>query len=185
MGERPVVERSRRVFEGRVFNVRIDELRYDDGARHRCDVVEHQGSFTIVAAPQPGHVILVRQYRHPAGAVLWELPAGTAEADEDPIAGAARELREETGYRAARIRPLGALYVSPGFCTEIMRFFYAEELSAGEQALDEDERIEVGIFSTDAAWRLVATGEIADIKTVLALLWLEGKRGEIGAGFGR
>jgi ADP-ribose pyrophosphatase len=185
MVDKPVVESSRRVFTGRVFNVRLDQLRYEDGTGHRCDVVEHRGSFTIIAVPQPGHVVLVRQYRHPVRAVLWELPAGTAEADEDPVSGAARELREETGYRAGRIRPLGALFATPGFCTEIMQFFYAEELSAGEQMLDEDERIEVGVFSADTAWRLVADGEIADLKTVLALLWLEGKRGEIGGGFGR
>jgi ADP-ribose pyrophosphatase len=185
MTERPEVESSQRVFEGRVFNVRLDELRYEDGARYRCDVVEHPGSFTILAAPQPNEVVLVRQYRHPVGVCLWELPAGTAEGDEDPVAGAARELREETGYRAGRVRPFGELYATPGFCTEIMRFFYADELSAGEQALDEDERIEVGVFSTDAAWRLVDKGEIKDLKTVLALLWLEGKRGEIGGGFGR
>jgi ADP-ribose pyrophosphatase len=185
MVERPVVESSQRVFEGRVFNVRIDQLRYEDGAQHRCDVIEHAGSFTILAMAKPGHVVLVRQYRHPAGTALWELPAGTAERNEDPVAGAARELAEETGYRAGRIRPLGALYATPGFCTEIMRFFYAEELSPGEQTLDEDERIEVGIFSTDTAWRLVAEGEIADLKTVLGLLWLEGKRGEFGDAFGR
>jgi ADP-ribose pyrophosphatase len=185
MGEKPVVQSSQRVFEGRVFNVRIDQLRYDDGAVHRCDVVEHRGSFSIVAAPRPGEIVLVRQYRHPVRAMLWELPAGTAEADEDPIAGAARELREETGYRAGRIRPLGSLFATPGFCSEIMQFFYAEDLSPGEQRLDEDERIEVGIFSVNTAWRLVAEGEIADLKTVLALLWLEGKRSEIGGAFGR
>jgi ADP-ribose pyrophosphatase len=185
MVERPMVESSQGVFEGRVFSVRIDRLRYPDGARHRCDVVEHRGSFAIVATPAPGSVVLVRQYRHPAGTLLWELPAGTAEGDEDPAAGAARELREETGFRARRIRPLGTLYTTPGFCTEIVQFFYAEGLSPGKQMLDEDERIEVGIFSTDEAWRLVANGEIADVKTVLALLWLEGKRGEIGGGFGR
>jgi ADP-ribose pyrophosphatase len=185
MAESPVVERSERVFEGRVFNVRIDELRYEDGERHRCDVVEHAGSFTIVAMTKPDHVVLVRQYRHPAGLALWELPAGTAEGDEDPVAGAARELAEETGYRAGRIRPFGTLYATPGFCTEIMRFFYAEELSPGEQMLDADERIEVGVFSTNTAWRLVAKGEIADLKTVLGLLWLEGNRGEFGGAFGR
>lgn len=183
--ERPHVLSSERIFEGRVFNVRLDHVRYADGAEHRVDIVEHNSSYAIVARPSPGEVILVRQYRHAAGSALWELPAGTAEPGEDPLAGAARELQEETGYRAGRIRPIGTLYPTPGFCTETMHFFVAEELLPGEQMLDDDERIEVGIYSWDAAWRLVASGEIADMKTVLALLWTESKRGEIAAAFCR
>jgi ADP-ribose pyrophosphatase len=185
MDERPETCSSRRVFEGRVFNVRLDEVRYADGSTHRLDVVEHPGSFTIVATPRPGELVLVRQYRHPVGLTLWELPAGTAEPGEDPAQGAARELREETGYRAERMRHIGSLFATPGFCTEIMHFFHADGLQAGPQDLDEDERIEVQSFTQAAAWRLVASGEIADMKTVLALLWMEGKRGEIGGPFGR
>lgn len=180
MDERPELLESERVFEGRVFNVRIDRVRYADGAEHRLDVVEHGGSFAIVAVPAPGELVLVRQYRHAIGKALWELPAGTAEKDEDPLQGAARELREETGYRAERIRRFGSVYATPGFCDEIMHFFLAEDLTAGEQALDGDERIEVATFTHDAAWRLVARGEIADFKTILALLWTEGARGELG-----
>jgi ADP-ribose pyrophosphatase len=185
MSDLPHVVSSTRAFYGRVFNVRIDELRYDDGSQHRIDVVEHGASFTIVATPNAGELVLVRQHRHAAGAALWEIPAGRAEAGEDPFAGAARELREETGYRAGRMRPLGSLYTTPGFCDEIMHFFHADELEAGEQALDDDERIEVRTFAFDAAWRLVADGAIADCKTVLALLWTRAGRDELGGGFGR
>ena len=185
MDDRPQVLSSQRAFEGRVFDVRVDRVRYDDGAEHRVDVVEHRDSFAIAAAPRPGEVVLVRQYRHAAGKMLWELPAGTAEPGEDPLAGAARELAEETGYRAARFHRLGSLYATPGFCTEIMHFFAAEGLTQGEQMLDEDERIEVGVFTVEAARRLVAEGEIADMKTVLALLWMEGRRGEFTGDFGR
>jgi len=173
MDDKPEILHSERVFEGRVFDVRIDRIRYPDGAEHRVDVVEHPGSFTVLAIPAPGQVVLVRQYRHPVAATLWELPAGTAEQGEDPLGGAARELQEETGYRAGRMRRLGSLYATPGFCTETMHFFVAEDLTAGEQMLDEDERIEVGTFTRDAAWRLVDRGQIADMKTVLALLWTE------------
>lgn len=174
---------STRVFNGRVFDVRIDELRYDDGSQHRIDVVEHGASFTIAASPAPGEIVLVRQYRHPAGAALWELPAGRSEAREDPMAGAMRELREETGYRAGRMRPLASLYSTPGFCDEIMHFFYADRLQAGEQALDDDERIEVRIFPVDEAWRLVAQGGIADCKTALALLWIRLENAALASGF--
>jgi len=185
MDDRPQVLSSQRVFEGRVFNVRTDFVQYADGAQNRLDIVEHGGSFAVIAMPQPGELVLVRQYRHPAGAMLWELPAGTAEPGEAPLEGAARELREETGYRAATLRSLGSLFATPGFCEEKMHFVLAEGLTVGEQMLDEDERIEVGIFSVNTAWRLVAEGTIADMKTVLALFWVEGKRGEIGGVFGR
>jgi ADP-ribose pyrophosphatase len=183
--ERPQVVSSERVFHASVFDVRTDRIRYSDGAEHRIDVVVHGGSFAILAVPAPGEVMLVRQYRHAVAETLWELPAGTAEKDEDPAVGAARELREETGYTAERIRHVGSAYMTPGFCDEVMHFFMAEGLTAGEQALDPDERIEVATFTHDAAWRLVAEGRIGDAKTILALLWAEGTRGEIGRGFGR
>jgi ADP-ribose pyrophosphatase len=185
MDERPRLLSSQRTFEGRVFNVRVDRLAYDDGSEHRIDVVEHGPSFAILATPDPGRLILVRQYRHAVEAALWELPAGTAHPGEDPLAGAARELAEETGYRAARLERVASLYVTPGFCDEVMHFVRASELTPGEQALDEDERIEVAIFTYDAAWRLVARGEIADMKTVLALHWVESNRGELTTAFGR
>jgi ADP-ribose pyrophosphatase len=185
MEEVPQTIASDRVFEGRVFDVRVDRVRYADGAEHRLDIVEHPGSVVILATPSADELVLVRQYRHPARRMLWELPAGTAEPGEDPAAGAARELAEETGYRAGRIRAIGSLFMTPGFCDEVMHFFQAQELQAGPQSLDEDERIEVLTVTREAAWRLVASGEIADVKTVLALLWMPSGQGEIGAGFGR
>ncbi|HEX3670128.1 MAG TPA: NUDIX hydrolase [Candidatus Cybelea sp.] len=175
---------SRRCFDGRVFNVRVDEVAYGDGAQHRLDVVEHGASLAIVATPSPRELVLVRQYRHPTGAMLWEIPAGSANAGEIPIEGARRELREETGYTAGRIRPIGSVWTSPGFCSELMHFFHADELAAGEPSFDDDERIEVKTFSIDAAWRLVANGA-ADAKTVLALFWLQGGEDKIGRDFGR
>jgi ADP-ribose pyrophosphatase len=184
MEEAPQVLSSRTLFEGRVFNVRTDQLRYADGSEHRIDVVEHRASMAIVATPSPKEIVLVRQYRHPARSLLWEVPAGTAEADETSIDGARRELREETGYAAGRIRPIGSLWMTPGFCSEIMHFFHADDLVAGEPAFDDDERIEVKIFSIRMARRLVADG-VADAKTILALFWLEGGEDKIGSDFGR
>jgi ADP-ribose pyrophosphatase len=185
MSDLPELVSTKRVFQGRVFDVHVDELRNEDGTQHRVDVVEHGPSFTIAAAPADGKIVLVRQYRHPAGAALWELPAGRSEPGEDPRAGALRELREETGFRAGRMLALGSLYSTPGFCDEIVHFFYADRLEAGEQALDDDERIETQTFPLDDAWRLVARGEIADCKTALALLWMRSQKDRIEGGFGR
>jgi len=184
MDEPPQVLSSRRCFEGRVFGVRVDDVRYADGTEHRIDVVEHGASLAIVATPAPGELVLVRQYRHPARSALWEIPAGTAEPGETLIDGARRELREETGYVAGRIRPVGSLWMTPGFCSEVMHFFHADALAAGEPEFDEDERIEIGRFTFQAAWRLVAAGT-ADAKTVLALFWLQGGEDEIGSDVGR
>jgi ADP-ribose pyrophosphatase len=184
MEERPEVLESRRLFEGRVFNVRVDRLAYSDGSEHRIDVVEHGASLAIIATPGPNKLVLVRQYRHPARSPLWEIPAGTAEPDETAVEGARRELREETGYVAGRIRPIGSVWMTPGFCSEVMHFFHADDLVAGEPAFDDDERIEVGTFTYQAARRLVASGT-ADAKTVLALFWLQGGEDKIGSDFGR
>ena len=183
MSEIPQTISSTRVFDGRVFDVRVDELRYGDGSQHRIDVVEHGPSFTIAAAPAPGEILLVRQYRHATGAALWELPAGRSEEGEDPAAGAIRELREETGFRAESVRPIFTLYSTPGFCDETMHVFYADRLKEGEQALDEDERIEVRRFALEDAWRLVAGEAVADCKTVLGLLWMRAEKAGIRGGF--
>ena len=180
----PGIIESREVFKGRVFSVRIDEVEYDDGSTHRIDVVEHGASVAIVATPASDELILVRQYRHPAGTSLWEIPAGTCEPGETLLDGAGRELREETGFSAGRLTKIGSFWTTPGFCSEIMHFFHADELVQGVTDFDEDERIEVGRFTQQAAWRLVVNGA-ADAKTVLALFWLEAGRGKIARHAGR
>jgi ADP-ribose pyrophosphatase len=175
---------SHRVFQGRVFGVRVDEVKYDDGSTHRIDVVEHGASLAIVATTRSDELVLVRQYRHPAGTMLWEIPAGTCEPGETLLDGARRELREETGFSAGRLTKIGSFWTTPGFCSEIMHIFHAGELVEGPTDFDEDERIEIGRFTQEAAWRLVAEGT-TDAKTMLALFWLKGGRGEVGSHVGR
>jgi ADP-ribose pyrophosphatase len=183
MNDTPTLIASTRLFTGRVFNVRSDEVRYDDGSTHRIDVVEHRGAYGIIACPSANEIVLVRQYRHAVGRSLWEIPAGTAEAGEDAIDGARRELREETGYVAGDVRSLGTLFTTPGFCTEPMHFFHASKLIAGAQDLEEDERIAVASFTLENARKLVQIGEIADAKTVLGLLWLNANWITLGLNF--
>jgi ADP-ribose pyrophosphatase len=180
----PRIIESRQIFEGRVFAVRVDEVKYDDGSTHRIDVVEHGASLAIVATTRSDELALVRQYRHSAGTLLWEIPAGTCEPGETLLEGARRELREETGFTAGKLTKIGSFWTTPGFCSEIMHFFHADQLVAGTTDFDDDERIEVGQFTEEAAWRLVAEGT-ADAKTMLALFWLKGGRGKIGSHVGR
>jgi ADP-ribose pyrophosphatase len=179
MEELPEVLSSERAFAGPIFSVRRDEVRFEDGRTQRLDVVEHHGSFAILACPDAATIVLVRQYRHPARAWLWELPAGKAEPGEDPLAGAARELAEETGYRAARTREIASFFVTPGFCDERLHLILAEDLTPGERHLDPDEDIEVRPVAIAEAVAMAGRGEILDAKTLVAILWLAGERTQL------
>jgi ADP-ribose pyrophosphatase len=180
MDSRPEVISSHERFVGRVFRVRTDEIVFPDGGDARLDIVEHRGSYAILATPAQDTLVLVRQYRHAVGRELWEIPAGTAEAREGLLEGALRELAEETGYRAGAARLLGSFYVTPGFCDEIMHFVHADELTPGTPSFDEDERIVVQNFTIDEIQQLVHNGKIADAKTLIAWMWLRGSRCELG-----
>jgi ADP-ribose pyrophosphatase len=175
---------SRRAFEGRVFDVRVDEIRYGQEAPHRIDVIELGHTVAVLAVDDSQRVALVRQYRHAAGAYVWEIPAGHVDRGEGILDAAVRELREETGYSAGRIEPLLTVYTTPGVCDETQHIFFATDLRAGEQALDQDERIDVKLVSPDDAWRLV-TGQVSDAKTALALLWLKAQGGQMRSESGR
>jgi ADP-ribose pyrophosphatase len=165
----PEVIASTPAFAGRVFSVRRDDVRLADGRDVRLDIVEHPGSFAIAACPEPERLVLVRQYRHAVRKWLWEIPAGTAEPGEEPIDGARRELAEETGYRAGRLRKIGSFYVTPGYSSECVHLVLAEDLRLGEQALDPDEAIEVRVHSLNDVRAMAERGEIIDAKTLLAL----------------
>lgn len=171
MASTPKLVDSQRLFSGRVFSVRTDTVR-TDGKEHRLDIVEHPGSFAIAAVPEGGGLVLVRQYRHAAGVAMWKIPAGTAEREEDCESGARRELREETGFSADDWRLLCIAYPTPGYSTERVHLYQASALRAGPAQPDEDEDIEVRAVTLEHAWKMQASGEIADMKTLLALFWL-------------
>lgn len=175
MSEQPRVVETREIFKGRVFTVRTDTVEID-GRAQRLDIVEHPGSYAIAALPAADRVVLIRQYRHAAGQALWEIPAGTAEKDEGCEDGALRELREETGYTADSLELLCAVYPTPGYDTERVHIYAARGLHAGPQQLEEDERIDVRDVTFEEAWAMQASGQIVDMKTVLALLWLAPRR---------
>jgi ADP-ribose pyrophosphatase len=167
---RPELVSSRKVHDGWI-GLRVDTLRYANGHEGTIDVVEHHGGVTLVAFDPEGRLLLVRQYRHPAGRELLEMPAGTLDPNESPETCAERELREETGYRPGRIEKLGAFYLAPGYCSEYQHVFLCSDLTESPLAsedLGEDVRLEA--VPLEEALRLAAAGEIEDAKTLGALL---------------
>ena len=167
--ELPKILSSQKVFEGRVFNVAVDTVSEGELTYQR-EVVHHNGSAVIVPIFDDGTVALVRQYRHPAVRYLLEVPAGTLAKGERPEIGAARELKEELGLVAERLEKLSEFFVSPGFCEEKMWVYLATELSEGEQALEDDEIIDVVRLPIAEALEMITSGEIEDAKTIIGLM---------------
>ena len=167
--ELPKIENSQKVFEGRVVNVTVDTVSEGELTYQR-EVVHHNGSAVIVPVFDDGTVALVRQYRHPAVRYLLEVPAGTLAQGERPEIGAARELKEELGLVAARLDKISEFFVSPGFCEEKMWVYLATELSEGEQALEDDEIIDVVRLPIADALEMITSGEIEDAKTIIGLM---------------
>ena len=167
--ELPKILDSQKIFDGRVFKVTVDTVREGELTYQR-EVVHHNGSAVIVPVFDDGTVALVRQYRHPAVRYLLEVPAGTLAKGERPEIGAARELKEELGLVAARLEKLSEFFVSPGFCEEKMWVYLATELSEGEQALEEDEIIDVVRLPIGDALEMITSGEIEDAKTIIGLM---------------
>jgi len=167
--ELPKILSSQKVFDGRVFNVTVDTVSEGELTYQR-EVVHHNGSAVIVPVFDDGTVALVKQYRHPAVRYLLEVPAGTLAKGERPEIGAARELKEELGLVATRLEKLSEFFVSPGFCEEKMWVYLATELSEGEQALEDDEILDVVRLPIADALEMITSGEIQDAKTIIGLM---------------
>ena len=163
------------VFECALFKVRHDKLIEPCGKHSERDVIRHNGSVVILAidnskSKKDPWIVIERQYRHAANQFLWELPAGKLDAGEEPIAGAQRELEEETGYRAKKWRPLVEYYASPGFLGESMKVFLAEGLVAGDAHPEEDEEIEIRLVKLSDVLKMIEKGSILDGKTLTSVL---------------
>jgi ADP-ribose pyrophosphatase len=173
--ERATVLSSEVVYEGPLFRVLHDKLVEPGGHTNERDVIRHNGSVVILAIDTAKNkrdpwIVMERQYRHAANQFLWELPAGKLDAGETPLAGAQRELAEETGYRAKKWRPLVEYYASPGFLGESMKVFLAEGLEPGETRLEADEEIELRLVKLSAVLKLIEKGAILDGKTMTSVL---------------
>jgi ADP-ribose pyrophosphatase len=173
--ERATVLSSKVVYQGPLFRVQHDKLIEPGGRENERDVIRHNGSVVILAidsskSKRDPWIVLERQYRHAANQFLWELPAGKLEPGEEPLAGAQRELAEETGYRAKKWRPLVEYYASPGFLGESMKVFLAEGLQPGETHLEEDENIELRLVKLSELLKMIEKGAILDGKTLTSVL---------------
>ena len=165
------------VHKGRIIQLEIDAVKLPTGHTVDMEIVRHPGSVVLLPIPEPGKIILIRQYRYVIDRWIWELPAGTLKPNEDPAKAAARECEEEINLVPHEITRLGSYYPSPGFCDELMNFYRCEDLrppSADSTARkDDDEEIEPKTFTLAEARALIASGEIIDMKTVAGLSMLE------------
>lgn len=164
----PDVIESRRTHDG-FLGMRVDRLRFSDGRESEQDVIEHPGGITLVAFDPAGKLLMVRQYRHPVGRYLLELPAGTLDPNETPEVCAERELQEETGYRPGKLRKLGGFYLAPGYCAEYQHLFLASDLRPSKLE-GEEETLSVEAHQLDDVLQMIADGQIEDAKTAGALL---------------
>ena len=164
------------VFLGPLFRVVHDKLIEPGGKRSERDLIRHHGSVVILAmdrkkSKKDPWVVIERQYRHAARRYLWELPAGKLDPGEDALAGAQRELEEETGYQAKKWTPLMEYFPSPGFLGESMKVYLAEGLLAGDAHPEEDEHIEFRLVRLSELVKMIEKGAIIDGKTLTSILF--------------
>jgi len=159
------------VYEGPVFGVRRDEVLEPGGLRATREVITHPGSVVVLPVLDDGRVVLIRQYRHATRQYLWELVAGRMDPGETPKRAAARELLEETGYRAKRFSVFLDVFPTPGFVEERMFILLAEGLTAGEAQPEEDEKIEVRAYSLKELKEMIRRGKLRDAKSVAGILY--------------
>jgi len=169
--KRARVVSSEVLFRGRVFTLKRDRVAEPSGIMTTREIIAHPGSVVVLPVLSDGRIVLIRQYRHAAGQYLWELVAGHKEPHENPVTGAHRELLEETGYTARRIRKLLEIFPSPGLLGERMDIFLAEGLTKGKAQPEEDEKITQKIVTLREAEKWIRSGKIRDSKSVAGILF--------------
>ena len=159
------------IYQGRVFGLRRDEVVEPSGLRATREVITHPGSVVVLPVLPDGRIVMIRQYRHATRQYLWELVAGRKEPEETPKQGAARELLEETGYRAKRFKVFLDVFPTPGFLEERMYLLLAEGLTAGEAQPEEDEKIEVRAYRLKELKQMIKSGRLRDAKSIAGILY--------------
>ena len=158
------------VFQGRVINLSVLDVRLPDGTQSKRELVKHPGAVAMVALDDSNHALLVRQYRIAAQRVMLEIPAGTLRANEPPLKCAERELQEETGYRPGKLEAIGGMFVAPGYTTEFIHLYLATDLHESRLKMDDDEFIEVERVPLAEAMAMITRGDLIDGKTIAGLM---------------
>ncbi len=164
---------KKNIYKGRLLRFDILQVKLPDGKRSKREIVSHPGAVAIIALLPPKKIILVKQYRKAAEKEMLEVPAGTLNINESPLACARRELEEETGYRARRLKKILTFYPSPGYSDEKIHLFQASGLGKTTQTLEADEFIKIEIVSLTKIKKLISSGKIKDGKTLIALSCLK------------
>lgn len=174
MAERTIL--STRAYEGKLISLRVDEVELEEGGRTSREVVEHPGAVAILAWDGE-RLAAVRQWRHAIDDELLEIPAGTLNPGEEPLATASRELAEESGLAAARWEEGPHFFTAPGFCTEELRLYLATDLTDVESLADPDEVIERSRLTLPEALAAIEAGRIVDAKSIAGIYWLARRLG--------
>lgn len=162
---------SKKIYCGKIINLRVDEVSLPDGKKSTREIVEHPGAVVILAQDEKSNIMMVKQYRKSVEQVLLELPAGTFEPAEEALTCARRELEEETGYIAQKWTKIFDFYSSPGFCNEKLILYFAQKLTRTKTNTDHDEFIEVVDVNKKDICQLIKDNQIKDAKTLVGLLW--------------
>ena len=170
------VEAEETIFQGRIIRLVARDLVLPNGRKTRFHIVEHPGAVAIVPVHANGDVVLLRQFRPSIGQEIYEIPAGTIEKGEAPLATAKREIIEETGFKAKQWSKIAEFYTAPGFCTELMHVYLAKGLTPAQLPGDADEIITTVRMSIDAALKLIRTKKIRDAKSIAGLMIYHGRR---------
>ncbi len=157
------------VYDGKIVKLHVDQAELENGAIASREYISHCGGAAILAETDEG-ILFVEQFRYPYGEVLLELPAGKRDGDEDPAETAVRELEEETGYFPQKLMFLGEIYPSPGYTDERIFLYFADGLEKRAQHTDDDEFLSVKTIKVEKVAEMIATGEIKDAKTIVAVL---------------
>lgn len=164
---------SERIYDGKMVNLRRDTVRLPNGREASREVVEHPGAVAVVPVLPDGRILLVRQFRHPVGKVLLEIPAGKLDPGEDPDHCASRELEEETGFRAGTLLRKASIFTGPGFTDEVIHLYLARDLERTKMNPDDDEFLEPGAYTPEELRRMIREGTVCDAKTISGYFLLQ------------
>lgn len=167
------IKKSNVLYEGKVFDLKVDEIEYETGNRGIREVALHPGGAVAVPLTEEGKIVIVEQFRYPFQKKLLELPAGKLDKGEDPMECAVRELEEETGYKPGGVKKLGEIYTAPGYCTEVLHLYLMQELKEGNHNREEGESgMVVHELTLDEIEKKIKEGAIVDSKSICGMYFL-------------